>query len=171
MDKDTLRLFSSYNIETNKRMNAHISGLDSEAWERQFKACFSSIRSLCNHIYIADFNWLKRFSGLRQFDYIRQDLFRKDILFSESAFGQIDDYLTKRAGLDKLIDDFISEINEGDLKSDLSYKDSRGTGHSKNFGGLVLHMFNHQTHHRGMISVYLEGLDIENDFCSLTSVL
>jgi uncharacterized damage-inducible protein DinB len=29
---------------------------------------------------------------------------------------------------------------------------------------LIIHMFNHQTHHRGMVSLYLELLRVENGF-------
>ena len=30
--------------------------------------------------------------------------------------------------------------------------------------GLLIHLFNHQTHHRGMISLYLEMLGKENNY-------
>ena len=53
----------------------------------------------------------------------------------------------------------------------LTYMDSRGDEYKKNFGGLIIHMFNHQTHHRGMISIYLEELGIANDFSNLNSIL
>jgi uncharacterized damage-inducible protein DinB len=34
--------------------------------------------------------------------------------------------------------------------------------------GLKLwHIFNHQTHHRGMISLYLDMMGIDNDFSGL----
>jgi uncharacterized damage-inducible protein DinB len=32
-------------------------------------------------------------------------------------------------------------------------------------------MFNHQTHHRGMISLYLDMLGKENDFSSLLALV
>ena len=54
---------------------------------------------MCNHIYIGDFNWLKRFSKLRGFNYISNDIFKKDIKFTELAFSSIDEYIEKESYL------------------------------------------------------------------------
>ncbi|MEW6185934.1 MAG: DinB family protein, partial [Thermodesulfobacteriota bacterium] len=77
------------------------------------------------------------------------------------------DYLAKREFLDRMIRAFALELTEKDLEGRLKYIDSRGTEHERNLGGLILHMFNHQTHHRGMVSVYLEMLGIDNDYSNL----
>jgi uncharacterized damage-inducible protein DinB len=124
---------------------------------------------MCNHIYGADFNWLKRFSKLRNFQYITDTVFLNEIVFGVDAFKTQKEYLSKREYMDRLIIRFVNEITETDLERDLKYTDSRGTEYSRNFGGLVLNMFNHQTHHRGMISIYLEMLGIENDYSSLSN--
>lgn len=171
MDTETINLFSLYNTETNKKMNDFIKTLKNDEWEKEYKGYFNSIKSLCNHVYIGDFNWLKRFSKLKKFAYIQNDIFSKDIKFSELVFNTIDDYIEKRNVLDTYINDFINEIENDDLKSNLTYTDSRGNKYTKNFGGLIIHMFNHQTHHRGMISLYLEESNIANDFCNLYNVL
>jgi uncharacterized damage-inducible protein DinB len=34
---------------------------------------------------------------------------------------------------------------------------------------LLLHVFNHGTHHRGMIAAYLDLLGIENDYSAMTT--
>lgn len=171
MDKKTLALFSLYNAETNKRMNEFILPLKADEWEKEFMGHFNSIKSLCNHIYIGDFNWLKRFSKLRQFGFIQKQIFYKDIKFTEAAIISIDDYIEKRKYLDACMNDFINEIENEDLPLNLMYIDSKGNEYTKNFGGLIIHMFNHETHHRGMISLYLENLGIANDFSNFNSVL
>jgi uncharacterized damage-inducible protein DinB len=58
-----------------------------------------------------------------------------------------------------------------DAESPLRYTDSSGKEFTKNFGDLLLHMFNHETHHRGMISACLETLGKENDYNSLLAVV
>ncbi|HMK65736.1 MAG TPA: DinB family protein, partial [Thermodesulfobacteriota bacterium] len=132
---------------------------------------FNSIHSLCNHIYLGDFNWLKRFSKLRPFGYSRQALFNQDLSFTSIVFETIGDYLTKREDLDQYLLEFVNELLEDDLGQYLEYLDGKGNLHRRLFGGLVLHCFNHQTHHRGMISIYLDSLGINNDFSSLAGMV
>jgi uncharacterized damage-inducible protein DinB len=49
--------------------------------------------------------------------------------------------------------------------------DSHGKLYKRLFGGLIVHCFNHQTHHRGMISIYLDSLGIDNDFSNLAGMV
>jgi uncharacterized damage-inducible protein DinB len=171
MDIDTIRLLAGYNEKTNSEMNKFISQLDEGQWNHDFHTFFPSICKTCNHVYIADFNWLKRFCKLRDFQYIKDDIFSKEIGFGTDAFRTQKEYLSKREYLDKLIIKFVNEITESDLGRNLNYVDIRGTENNRSFGGLVLHVFNHQTHHRGMISIYLELLGIENDYSNLARLV
>jgi len=66
--------------------------------------------------------------------------------------------------LDEIIIKFINELNQNDLESILKFTDSKGTNIKKKMESLIIHVFNHQAHHRGMISLYLEFLGIENGF-------
>ena len=171
MDIDTVKLLASYNEKTNEQMNALISRLEAAQWDHTFATFFPSIRLMCNHLYVSDFNWLRRFSALRDFRYARDSLFSQEIGYGKEAFVTQGDYLSKRKYLDKLITAFANEVTDADLGQSLTYKDLRGNEHTRNFGGLALGCFNHQTHHRGMISVFLEMLGIENDYSSLWNLL
>jgi uncharacterized damage-inducible protein DinB len=167
MDHQTIKLFSEYNRKTNQAMNSIIRTLDPSQWSHIFGGFFNSIQSLCNHIYIGDYNWLKRFSRLREFRYIKNAFFSGEIKFGTTVLNTVAEYEIKRKELDDYIDLFIHEINPGDLFELLTYTDSHGVEYKRLFSGLVLHMFNHQTHHRGMISIYLEELGKSNDFSDL----
>ncbi len=167
----TFALLARYNRETNAEMNGFIRQLDDGQWNREFKGYFNSVKALCNHLYISDFTWLKRFSGLRDFLYIKSPLFREDVRFGTVVLEGVEDYIEKRERLDEMIVRFTSEIVPADFDRLLSFTDSHGVSHEKPFGGLVLHFFNHQTHHRGMISLYLEHMDIANDYSSLMNLL
>jgi uncharacterized damage-inducible protein DinB len=167
MDVQTSMLFAKYNQVANNDMNLLISKLDVGQWNREFGGYFKSIKEVCNHLYITDFNWLKRFSKLRDFHYIKNPIFDHDLAFGTNPISEIPDYLQKRKELDEKLIQFTSEIRPDDLDSDLSYSDSQGVPHKRNFGGLVLHAFNHQTHHRGMVSVYLDIMNIHNDFSNV----
>ncbi|MBA4393012.1 MAG: hypothetical protein C0407_05620 [Desulfobacca sp.] len=171
MDIRTYKLLAEYNQNTNDEMNDIIKTLSDSQWNAEFGGYFSSIKSLCNHLYIGDFNWLKRFSKLRKFEYIENSLFSKEIQFGTIVLTQIGDYLSARRELDKCITAFVKEINNNDIDSLLEYTDSHGKTYRRNLGGLVHHMFNHQTHHRGMISIYLDEMKIKNDFSNMANML
>lgn len=171
MDTNTLRFLAHYNAITNQKMNLYIADLTDQQWNQKFGGYFTSVRSLCNHLYITDFNWLKRFSNLRPFDYIHDDFFTREVAFGTHAFLEQKDYLAMRSDLDSRISQFTSEVHEEDLRKTLRYKDSHGTEHNQEFGLTVLHFFNHQTHHRGMISIYLEELGIPNDYSNIMDII
>lgn len=171
MDIRTLKLLAEYNRKTNSEMNTIIQKLEPSQWNQEFKGYFSSIKSLCNHIYLGDFNWLKRFSKLRTFSYSKKALFNQDLQFVALVFERIDEYSVQREILDHHLIELVNEIRLEDLDQYLDYLDSHGKVNKRLFGGLVLHCFNHQTHHRGMISIYLDTLGISNDFSNLASMV
>ena len=123
---------------------------------------FKSIHELCSHIYICDFNWLKRFKSLRLFKTLSNTLFDTIYSFTEIIFEDRNEYSTKRRELDNIIIEYIDELNKNDIESILRFTDSKGNKMERKMESL--HMFNHETHHRGMISLYLELMDIENGF-------
>jgi uncharacterized damage-inducible protein DinB len=172
MQKDILVLFAKYNKAANQKMDEVIKTLSKEEWDKDLGGFFKSVRGLCSHLYICDFNWLKRFSRLRDFDVFKEALFAHEpYSFKEVLFADMAEYFTSRSLLDEKIIAFIDEVNDKDLDSLLKYGDSSGNMYEKNFGGLVMHSFNHDTHHRGMISLYLEMLGRKNDFGSFNTVL
>jgi uncharacterized damage-inducible protein DinB len=172
MTTDTVKLLAAYNQAANRAMNESIKTLSAGEWEQALGGYFPSVRSLCSHLYIADVTWITRFSRLEgrggEFTAPQDTLFGRSYSFSELLFPQVEAYISGRTRLDELLVDFAKELEDADLGRDLRYADSRGNTFTKNFGGLLLHAFNHDTHHRGMISVYLELLGRANDFNSLS---
>jgi uncharacterized damage-inducible protein DinB len=98
-------------------------------------------------------------------------MFKQTLGFDEIVLESIQDYKEKRDQLDLSINEFVKELKMEDLEKDLNYIDSHGKEYKRNFGGLILHMFNHETHHRGMISIYLEEMKIANDYSNLVDML
>ncbi|MCX7027830.1 MAG: DinB family protein [Spirochaetes bacterium] len=171
MTKDTIRLMASYNAYATKGMNEVLAKVPSELWEKNFGGFFGSIKDLCDHIYSGDFTWLKRLAGLRAFACAKDALLTKEQPKDTKPFATIPEYLAKRAELDTLIAAFAAEVTDEDLAASLTFKNWAGEMQSKNFGGLWLHLFNHDTHHRGMIAVYLDMAGIKNDFSNLIRVI
>jgi uncharacterized damage-inducible protein DinB len=167
MYKDTVNLFANYNKMVNETMDGIIKTLSPQEWDKDLGGFFKSVRGTCSHLYICDFNWLRRFKNYRDFSVLQDPFFDKAYSFSELLFEDPGEYLSKRPGLDDKIIAFASELNDSDMDATLKYTDSEGKPYERNLGGCALQFLNHETHHRGAISIYLEMLGRENDFSSL----
>ena len=167
MDKNTFELLAKYNKEVNQKMNDIIKKLSEEEWDKQFSGYYKSIHDLCSHIFIADYMKLKGFKSLNNFESMSDIYFKEEHNYSEILFKNIDEYISKRIELDNIFVDFINEIAMNDLAANFKLKDSKGKQIEKKVEVILMHLFNHQTHHRGMISLYLELLGKENDYSRL----
>ncbi|WP_045860737.1 DinB family protein [Teredinibacter purpureus] len=159
------QLFAQYN----KRMNAQIIDATSSLTHVQLRqsagAFFDSILGTLNHVIVGDLLWLNRFSAHRDYYHV---LFELSSLPMPTHLNQL--LLTDRhelVVLRKKLDGMIvawaeHNITIDDLSANFSYQSMTGINVSKNFGEVLSHFFNHQTHHRGQISTLLfqQGIDL-----------
>lgn len=171
MTPDTLKLLARYNDHVNRAMGGILAGLDAAEWDRPLGGFYPSIRALCSHLFVTDLAWLKRVSTLRSFPFSQNAMLARTPAWGEMLFPTVADYATDREALDGLLTQLAEELSAEDLAARLHYKDWRGVDQDRNVGGLLVHMFNHQTHHRGMISLYLEQLGKQNDFSSMVPLV
>jgi uncharacterized damage-inducible protein DinB len=171
MYKDAANLFAKYNNAFNETKDCIIKTLSPQEWNKDLGGYFKSVRGVCSHLYICDFNWLRRFKNYRDFSTLKDSFFDDAYSFSEVLFEDMGEYLSKRPGLDDKIISFAAELDESDTNGILKYTDSAGKLYERGLGGCVLQFLNHETHHRGAISLYLDLLGRENDFSSLGKAL
>ena len=158
-----ISLMASYNQWMNEKLYKAAFQLPTLELVDDRGAFFGSISSTLNHIAVGDTIWLKRFAShpanykiLRQLS--MQSLESLDqILFPE--FTLLYDY---RKDLDDIIVKWASTITETDLDCELHYKNMKNVSATKNFYSLLMHFFNHQTHHRGQVTTLFSqvGMDI-----------
>ena len=171
MTTSTIRILDRYNVHTNTIMGRVLAQLADEEWNRVFGGYYPSIRSLCSHVFIIDFTWLRRFSSLRPFAYAQHRVFQGNPTWGGMLFPTFLDYNADRKALDECITKFADEVTPEDLPKRLRYKTFKGIDEERQLDGLILQMLNHQTHHRGMISLYLDMLGKENDFSNLLALV
>ncbi|MFN4150632.1 MAG: DinB family protein [Candidatus Sericytochromatia bacterium] len=161
--KKNFELMAKYNQWMNQNLYNSALQLSNEKLNENQGAFFGSIIGTFNHIIVADIIWLKRFAN-HQSKYKSLD-FINTIETPTSLNKMINENLQElkvlREKLDELIVSFILEIKEEDFELNLSYKDTKGKGFTKDFSFLLQHFFNHQTHHRGQITTLLNqnGVD------------
>ena len=159
-----IALMANYNQWMNRKLyDAALTLTDAElAMDRQ--AFFGSILGTLNHLVLGDTVWLKRFaqhpagfSALAPMQAVATPADLKHL-----AFADIRQLAAHRTWLDQLIVDWSHTVQETDLDHRLHYSNMRGVTADKDFFSLLVHFFNHQTHHRGQATTLLTqaGLDV-----------
>lgn len=167
MTPDTVQLLARYNQHVNHEMGGILASLNGEEWDRALGGFYPSVRSLCSHLFVTDLAWLKRLATVRTFRFGQDAMLGRTSTWGELLFPRYTDYAPDREALDNLLIRLADEMSAEDLAGRLQYKNWQGVAQERNVGGIVLHMFNHQTHHRGMISLYLDMLGKQNDFSAI----
>jgi uncharacterized damage-inducible protein DinB len=154
----------------NKWMNANIydtaQSLSDEELSVNRKAYFGSILGTLNHLMVGDVLWLKRFAehpaNHSALEPIRQLPAPKSL--DQLTFSNIRELSAHRLWLDGVIVEWSRSMTEENLDHTLSYTSMAGAPSDKSFYGLVMHFFNHQTHHRGQVTTLLSqaGVDMGN---------
>jgi uncharacterized damage-inducible protein DinB len=117
-----------------------------------------------NHLVLADTIWLQRFAAhpLRQraLDTVRALPAPTGLTGADAPPLPL--LFERRRLLDSVIKEWVDELADADFDGVLHYKRLNGEPGAKRFGGVMLHFFNHQTHHRGQASTLLfqAGVDI-----------
>jgi len=170
--KTLFQAFAKYNSSVNQSVLELVTPLPKEDVVKKTKAYFPSIYETLFHILLTDLLWLRRYSGAIKGSkalnsnplaaYEEKDL-RRDF---ESDYKKLYQY---RKQLDEVILQFVQELDENQLTSLLRYKNYKGEELEKELWKTMLHWFNHQTHHRGQISVLLDLIGIDHDYSNLVS--
>lgn len=152
-----IRLLASYNSWMNAKVYDAAGKLPAQELAADRKAFFGSIIGTLNHIVVADTIWLQRFATHParhpELDVLRaapMPTALDQILFTELA--TLREY---RTTLDTAIERWTANLSGQDLEHVLRYANMKGVPAQKRFGTLLVHFFNHQTHHRGQASTLL----------------
>lgn len=159
-----LRLLAGYNQSINTRFYECASKLSAEELTRDCGIFFQSVIGTFNHIMVGDLIWLQRFAthpaSFESLRYVRG--LQTPPALDALIYPEFGELRKARVKLDSVICEFVDELGEDILSSSFSYNDTEGKSYKRNMGYLLLHFFNHQTHHRGQISALLgqAGLDV-----------
>jgi len=146
---DYARLMARYNAWQNEAVYGAADTLDAAKRAADLGAFFGSIEATLNHILWADRIWLHRFAGTPKPNV-------GTIPESVAECETWDDLKPARRDLDRQITDWANGLTDADLAGDLTwYSGALGKDMSKPMAKLVVHFFNHQTHHRGQVHAML----------------
>ncbi|MBX3664994.1 MAG: DinB family protein [Burkholderiales bacterium] len=152
-----LRLLAQYNAWMNTKVYDSAAKLPPQALNADRGAFFGSIIGTLNHLVVADTIWLKRFANHPARPAALEALRNTTMpaALNQILFPELPALRAHREGLDATINDWITGLTEADLEQVLRYANTKGVPAQKRFGTLLIHFFNHQTHHRGQLSTLL----------------
>lgn len=127
-------------------------------------AFFGSLFDTLNHIAVADLIWLHRFAQLPALGQLNTLMvgFPAPTSLRQRVAHSLPELRELRNKLDGIIGELASIVTAQHLGETLRYGNTAGAPQAKNFGLLLQHFFNHQTHHRGQATTLLfqAGVDV-----------
>jgi uncharacterized damage-inducible protein DinB len=148
---------AGYNAWINDKVYAAAARLPEEALMRERGAFFGSLFGTLSHLVVADTIWLKRFARLPAQGAALAPLREVPIpqRLDEHAYPDLPALTARRRELDAIILAWTGALGEDDLAVVLHYNDTRGRPFVRELFPLLMHFFNHQTHHRGQATTLL----------------
>ena len=155
---------AQYNADMNRRLYDAAAQLPQEELTADRKAFFGSLCGTMNHLLAADTIWLTRFSN-HPANYPALEAAKRLSIPQNLTRSYGEDLPTLRPyreHLDAIINAWAPQIAARDLDHPFVYRSMMGGEFRKPFGSVLMHFFNHQTHHRGQCSTLLSqaGVDI-----------
>lgn len=166
-------LLAEYNESMNRKLYDAAGQLTAAQLAQDRGAYFGSLLGTMNHIVAGDTIWLQRFAAhpahhaaLRAMQDMPAPAGLAAIFSADLA-----PLALQRSRLDQIIRQWVAQMSDADLQHVLHYKNTKGVESSKRFSSLVLHFFNHQTHHRGQASTLLSQAGIDIGVTDLLAVI
>lgn len=144
---DTFRTMARYNHWMNQRLYGVSAEIPDAERKRDRGAFFKSIHGTFNHLLLGDRLWLGRFLH-RPFQVESLD---------QELYADFAELRRQRESTDAEIVDFSQSLDDEALARDFRFTTLVNPGeHVFPFRHVLLHFFNHQTHHRGQLTTLIQ---------------
>jgi uncharacterized damage-inducible protein DinB len=128
-----------YNAWANARLYEAAIALPEDLYRADVGVFFKSLHGTLNHLLLTDRLWLTRLTG------IGEQPKRLDEILFEDRLELARARLAEDARLTAVVDGY----DEAALARPYTYRTTAGLPHEQPISDILLHLFNHQQHHRG----------------------
>ena len=139
---------AAYNHWANQTLYGSISELVDAERQKDLGGFFSSLLNTLNHILVGDLLWMERLEGSG----------RKPATLDTILHEDYEALKQDRFETDKRLIQILDQMPPSMLSEYLDYKTSAGVDCHDPVSGILAHIFNHQTHHRGQCHHMLSQL-------------
>jgi uncharacterized damage-inducible protein DinB len=136
---DNFRQLADYNHWANKRIYAAALEMPEQQYRRPTGVFFGSLHGTLNHLLAADRIWLKRLTGQGEAPH------KLDAILFENRR----ELASARMAEDRRLQRLVNGTSESDLDRQVAYHTTSGAPQQQVLNDILLHLFNHQTRHRG----------------------
>lgn len=160
-------LMSEYNQWMNELLLSSLKKLNDTNIYDDKGAFFGSAFKTMSHIFTCDLMWLHRFTSVKSGFNLLTSLneFNCPLSNNTHCFETLGELSINRSKLDCIIIEWVNLIIETEFYTNIMYKNSSGGEFSEPFASVLLHFFNHQTHHRGQVTTLLSQSG-DNSYCT-----
>jgi uncharacterized damage-inducible protein DinB len=152
MRSEQARLLAQYNAWMNGKVYAACATLSDDERKLDRGAFFHSIHGTLNHVLLADSIWMGRFEA-KPFAFKSLD---------QELYASFDELRARRAEMDERIDAWAGRLSDAALEGKLEFTSAiTKRTHAPTLWRVVAHFFNHQTHHRGQLTVLLSQAGVD----------
>ena len=149
IDLGYVQTMARYGAWQNESLSSAADGLSDAARDEDRGAFFGSISATLNHLLWGDRIWMSRFVGTPPPQ-------RASIPESVQETTDWQDYRAARAQMDATIQQWATALDPAWLQGDLNWFSGAAQREvCKPKSMLVMHFFNHATHHRGQVHAML----------------
>ena len=144
--KPMFEMLAGYNAWANRRLYDAAAGLSDADYRADHGAFFGSVHGTLNHLLVGDWVWMRRFTGEGPSPMRLDDILYDDLPTLRAA----------REAEDALILAYVGSLAPSDLDGTICYRTiSNPADIEQQLKLALLHVFNHQTHHRGQVHCLL----------------
>ena len=148
--KQLLQQYAAYNVWANKTLTERIAQLPEEIIYKETKSSFSSIYKTVMHLMEVESIWWQRLK-------LQEHVEWPGVNFK----GNFDELSKEILSLSKQWQDWILNTNEANLTHVFAYHNSKKEYFKQPVYEMLVHLFNHQTFHRGQLVTMMRQNGIE----------
>lgn len=148
--KQLLQQYAAYNLWANKVIIQRITQVSEEQLNWEIISSFPSVYKTVVHLTNAEDLWWQRFR-----------LIENPAWMSENFSGNFEDLTKEWLKLSQQWYDWVKDANEANLTHVFAYYNSKKEYFKQPVYEMILHLFNHQTFHRGQLVTMLRQLGID----------
>jgi uncharacterized damage-inducible protein DinB len=152
IDAEYCTAMARYGAWMNSKLFALCAGVSDDGRKQDRGAFFRSIHGTLNHILSGDLAWLSRFTGDPE----------SPPPLGVELFANFDQLAWERERCDARLQGWSAQVDRVWLESPMTFiSQTDGIKRTLPTWVLVVHMFNHGTHHRGQLTTLLKQIGLD----------